>query len=159
MKNLIAVLTVLIITSASGVSAAPATKASVEKMFDIMGVSVQMKGGFESMMPVIDQQAAQLQLSSAETEQLRNIYREWFEVDLDHEVITRNFVDLYASRFTEEEVQELIEFYQSPVGQKYLKLAPQLMKAGAQIGMREAQSKEHLLLRRLEPFIKLHTMH
>jgi len=42
------------------------------------------------------------------------------------------FAEIYASVFSEEELQGLIDFYQSPVGQKFLEKQPELMKTTMQ---------------------------
>jgi len=65
-------------------------------------------------------------------------------------------ITLYAETFSEQEVHEIIAFYQTPIGQKFLEVSPDLVKQGAQIGMQEGIDKQPLLLERLEPFIAEH---
>ncbi len=129
---------------------------SIEKMFTIMGIDQQLNGGFEAMLPAVDQLASQLQLDVNANEELKNIYRSWFDNDIDRVAIKSKFVEIYAEVFNEKEINELIVFYQSPIGKKFLKKSPELMKLGAQIGMQEAQSKQHLLIERLQPFLDKH---
>ncbi len=105
------------------------------------------------MLPMVDQVASQLQLNAQEKEQLKDIYREWFENDIDRKVIKEKMIKLYAANFTTEEINELNKFYSSPVGQKFLEKSPGLMKLGAQIGMEEAQRKQAKLMERLQPFL------
>ena len=131
-------------------------KSSIVKLFSIMGVDQQMNAGFEAMLPIVDQQASQLNLSPSAKEELKNIYISWFNHDIDREEIKRKAIQLYAETFSEEEIRELIVFYQSSVGRKFLKETPRLTKMGARIGMEEARSKQYLLQQRLQPFMDVH---
>ncbi|WP_281560239.1 DUF2059 domain-containing protein [Thalassomonas sp. RHCl1] len=135
----------------------PSKKAAIEEVFVVMGMDKQIYGGFEAMMLTVEQQAARLQLNGEETEELKNIYRNWFEHDIDRVKIKAEMVELYAQTFSEKEIAELLTFYKSPTGQKLLEKSPELMKLGAQIGIEEGQLKQHLLIERVQPFIEKHT--
>ena len=115
-----------------------------------------MTGGFEAMLPVIEQMASQLQLDDAAKEELKNIYRDWFKYDFDQQAILTKLVAVYSESFTDKEINELIAFYETPTGQKFLAKSPQLMQIGAQLGMQEGQLKQALLLERLQPFLAKH---
>lgn len=135
-----------------------AGSASVEKMFKVMSMDEQLNGGFEAMLPVIDQMAAKFKLDSAGKEELLNIYRAWFNDDLDRSKIKEKIKELYAVTFSDKEIDEITKFYQTETGQKFLKKSPELMKLGAQIGMAEAQAKQSQLLNRLKPFLEKHNI-
>ena len=64
---------------------------------------------------------------------------------------------LYSNQFTVTEMNQIIEFYDTPIGQKLIQKSPELAKLGAQIGMTEAQNKQQQLLERITPFIKEHS--
>lgn len=132
--------------------------ASVEKMFKVMNMDEQLVGGFEAMLPVIDQMATKFKLDSAGKEELLNIYRAWFNDDLDRSKIKEKIKELYAATFSDKEIDEITKFYQTETGQKFLKKSPELMKLGAQIGMAEAQAKQSQLLNRLKPFFEKHNI-
>ncbi|MEZ6068091.1 MAG: DUF2059 domain-containing protein [Planctomycetaceae bacterium] len=127
---------------------------AAETLAATMDLKKQMLGGFDAMKPVIDQQAQQLRLSPEDRTEFAQIYRDWFEQDLDHAAMGQQFVELYAEEFTEEELVQLNEFYQTPLGQKLLAATPKLAQAGALVGMQEAQSKQGMLLKRMEPFLE-----
>ena len=158
MKTLPAIIIFSLVAISPPISAtdAPAQNSSIEKLFSVMGMDQQMKSGFEAMLPLVDQQAAQLKLSPGPKQELRNIYRDWFNHDIDRTVINAKIVKLYAETFSEQEINQLISFYQSPIGRKFLQESPRLTKIGAQIGMEEARAKQHLLNRRLQPFLDVH---
>jgi len=143
MKKLLhSIIIVLCFITQSSYASSSKINASVEKMFTVIGIDQQFNGGFEAMLPVVDQLAAQLKLDVNVKKELRNIYRSWFENDIDRKAMKSKIVEIYAEAFNEKEINELIVFYQSPIGQKFLKKSPELMKLGAQIGMQEAQSKQ-----------------
>ncbi len=128
----------------------------VERMFSVMDMDKQMTGGFEAMLPVIEQMAAQLKLDAAAKEELKNIYRDWFKYDFDQQAILAELVEVYSENFTDKEINELTAFYETPTGQKFLAKSPELMQIGAQLGMQEGQLKQGLLLERLQPFMAKH---
>lgn len=127
-----------------------------EELLEVMGAKDQMLGGFEAMLPVIDNMAVQFQLDAAAKAELREIYRSWFDEDLDQDRMIKEIAELYTSAFTVEELDQLIMFYKSPLGRKFLAKSPALMKEGAKIGMDEANRKQQNLLNRLGPFLKKH---
>jgi hypothetical protein len=51
----------------------------------------------------------------------------------------KEFAVIYAERFTAEELKTVTEFYRSPTGQKFIQASPELMQAGAQIGIKYSQ--------------------
>jgi len=157
MKKL-SIFLVLILSFVVNISYAnPSNKTtSIEKMFRVMGIDKQMHGGFEAMLPIVDQLSAKLKLDVNAKEELKNIYRNWFENDIDRAAMKSKFIQIYSNAFTENQIKELITFYQSPTGQIFLKKSPGLMKLGAQIGMQEGRSKEPLLIKRLKPFLDKH---
>lgn len=128
----------------------------IDEMFKVMSMEKQVEGGFEAMLPTIDQMAAQFNLNNESKEELKNTFREWFHKDLDHSKMMSELKRLYSQTFTNEEIAKITKFYQTPVGKKFLEQSPQLMKLGAQIGMQEAQSKQFKLMERVNAFMEKH---
>lgn len=129
---------------------------TAEKLLVTMKVDEQMLGGFESMLPIVNQLADNLRLNDEETDELKSIYRDWFNNDLDREGLKRQIAVVYAQTFTVDEMEDVIRFFESPTGQKLVERSPSLTQQGAQLGMNEAQTKQHLLLEKLTPFIEKH---
>lgn len=129
---------------------------TAEKLLVTMKVDEQMLGGFESMLPIVNQLADNLRLNDEETVELKNIYRNWFNNDLDREGLKRQIAVVYAQTFTVDEMEDVISFFESPTGKKLVEKSPSLTQKGAQLGMNEAQNKQHLLLEKLTPFIEKH---
>lgn len=131
-----------------------ASEEPVDEFFRVMSMEKQMLGGFEAMMPMINQMANRFQLNPAQTEELKNIFRTWFKEDMDHASVMKKMKVMYQERFTSEELQAVTAFFKTPEGKKFIDASPELMKIGAQIGMQEAQSKEYLLMERIKPFLE-----
>ncbi|MEM9602852.1 MAG: DUF2059 domain-containing protein [Pseudomonadota bacterium] len=157
MKRIITQIALVAALAVAPLHAADGDKtALIERMFAVMGLDKQMNGGFEAMLPVVENMAAQLQLNSAEKEELKNIYRAWFREDFDRDAIADRMVGLYADVFSEQELRDVITFYESPTGQKFLDASSGLMQEAAQIGMQEGMAKQDRLLERLQPFLDKH---
>jgi len=127
---------------------------AADELAELIGLKDQMESGFNAMIPIILQQAEQMNLSEDQTEELKGIYKSWFMEDFDHESTTKEIIQLYAQEFTAKELEELIAFYKTPIGIRSLKAMPQLMAKGAQIGAKEGQAKEPELMKRLKPFLE-----
>lgn len=130
---------------------------AVNELMVVMEIDKQMNGGFEAMLPAVDQLALQLSLNEEEKKELLDIYRAWFEEDIDRKKLVDGTADLYRQAFSEDEIKEMLQFFSTPTGKKVVKESPALMQKGAQLGMVEAQEKQALLLERLSPFIEKHT--
>ena len=48
-------------------------------------------------------------------------------------------IKMYADAFTAQELRDINAFYQTPTGKKTIKVIPELMSKGAQIGMERVQ--------------------
>jgi len=133
-----------------------AQEAPIDEMFRVMSMDKQLTGGFEAMLPIVNQITMQNKLDENAKEELKSIFRSWFEQDLEHEKMLNDLKSLYMQVFSNSEIREITQFYQSPVGKKFLDNSAFLMQKGAQIGMQEAQSKQFLLMERVKPFLDRH---
>ena len=137
-------------------SSAMAQTTAIDEMFEVMSMERQMAGGFEAMLPLIDKLSTQLKLNSEEEQELKGIFRTWYNEDIDRAKIMSEVKKLYAGVFTDSEIRDIIKFYQTPTGQKFLEKSPEIMKLRAQIGMQEGQNKQFKLSERLQPFFEKH---
>ncbi|MCP4323327.1 MAG: DUF2059 domain-containing protein [Alteromonadales bacterium] len=135
-----------------------AQETPVDKMFKVMSMDKQFSGGFESMLPMIDQMSVQFKLNNEDKKELKDIFRAWFDEDIDHSKIMQEMKKLYSQSFTDKEIIQITTFYQTPIGKKFLEKTPLLMKVGMQIGMKEGQSKQAQLMARIKPFLEKHSI-
>ena len=133
-----------------------AQEAAIDEMFRVMKMETQMTGGFEAMLPVVENMSAKLALNMEQEEELKEIFRTWFNEDFDKQKLVGEIKEIYTKSFSEEEIKEITRFYKTPVGKKFLELSPALMKEGARLGMLEGQQKQGKLRERIYPFLEKH---
>lgn len=59
-----------------------------------------------------------------------------FIAEINADDIVNEYIPLYDKYFTNEEIQGMIAFYQSPLGKKTLNVLPQITKDSTEIGMK-----------------------
>jgi hypothetical protein len=65
-----------------------------------------------------------------------------------------DFITLYASTYTEEELDGIIAFYKSPVGQKMMEKTPELMSKSSQITQQKMSELQPQLQQMVQDFMK-----
>ena len=53
--------------------------------------------------------------------------------EMDWNAVKKDYAELYASTFTEEELQGVIDFYKSPAGKSFVAKQPELMKKSMEL--------------------------
>jgi len=110
-------------------------QAAVQKLFDTM----HMKELFESSVTqTVDAQVKQNPMITP----YRQILLDFMHKYMDWNSLAPDITKLYMEQFTEPEIEELVKFYSTPIGQKTIKAMPELMARGAIIGQRRVQ--EHM---------------
>ena len=102
---------------------------AVGRLFRVMDMESQYEQNIESMLDLQIQQAPQLR-------PYRDVMLEFFATYMSWKSLEEEVTELYAESFTADEIYEIIEFYETPVGQKALRLMPELSARGAEIGQR-----------------------
>ena len=115
---------------------------AAQELAELLELESQMLGGASAMINAMTQQNPQLV-------QFEDVILEWAESFMTWETFGPRIVAIYANAFSEQELRELIEFYKTPTGQKTLKVMPDLMTQGAQLGMIEAQARQADLEQRI----------
>lgn len=65
-----------------------------------------------------------------------------------------DFINLYAGTYTEEELDGIIAFYKSPVGQKMMEKTPELMTKSTQIAQQKMSELQPVLNQMVQDFMK-----
>ncbi|PJC86021.1 hypothetical protein CSW98_10505 [Vibrio sp. HA2012] len=155
MKKVFGMILWLSLTCSAYANVSPETQAE-EELISVMDIERQMLGGFDAMLPMIDQLSENLQLNDSEKIELTDIYRDWFNNSFDRKKMKSMIINIYSETFSQEELEDMIQFYKTPTGKKVLEKLPGLSKAAMQFGMAEAQDKQSLLIEKLTPFIESH---
>jgi hypothetical protein len=115
---------------------------SVEKLLLLMKTDKIVDQSFEQIKPWVLQQIQQTnttQISAAQSQIIENYTGKVFNVikdEMSWDKIKEDYIQVYMSVYTQEEVQELIKFYQSPIGQKTIEKMPLLMQQSMAISQK-----------------------
>ncbi|CAA0101748.1 Uncharacterised protein [Halioglobus japonicus] len=127
--------TVFIAIALAASAVALADEASIkeaEKLLQTMGTEAALE---QSMSQMID---VQLQQNPA-LAPYKGVMMEFFNKYTSYNSLKLEMAQTYAEAFTLTELQEINAFYASEVGQKVVQVMPQLMAAGAQMGVTRVQ--------------------
>jgi hypothetical protein len=108
-------------------------KQAATDLIDLMGLERQMMGGAAAMVDAMSSQNPSLA-------PYRDVILEWSESIMTWDAFGPKMIDIYTEAFSENELRDLIVFYKTPTGQKAIKLMPELVQKGAQLGAQEAQA-------------------
>ncbi len=113
----------------------PARVAAARDLLEVTGVTKQMDGMVEAMSRGFakganaDNSEAGKKLSDQFDSSMKKL------LEYKDQMIT-DFANLYAETFTAEEMKTVADFYRSGAGAKFISMTPELMKKGAEIGMK-----------------------
>jgi uncharacterized protein len=113
----------------------PARVAAARDLLEVTGVTKQMDGMVEAMSRGFAKGA---NADNSETgKKLSDQFDSSMKKLLEYkdQMIT-DFANLYAETFTAEEMKTVADFYRSGAGAKFIAMTPELMKKGAEIGMK-----------------------
>lgn len=121
----------LLATSAAAQKKAPpdsAKMATVRQLLTLVKAPEMMEQGFESMIPA--QKAASPQIPPA--------FWDAFAARLKHDMpqLIDSLMPIYASRFTQAELDGLVKFYSSPLGKHLTDVQPAMMAESQEVGQR-----------------------
>lgn len=119
--------------------AEPATRATIEKFLQVTEAANMMDQAYQSMDQMTSQMLASTGLDTKRDKQIQQDMQEMntlVRAELSWDKLEEPLIALYGSVFSEDELQEIIAFYQSDVGQKMLKRQPELMQ-GTMVMMQE----------------------
>lgn len=117
-----------------GVSApvyANATEAA-EALLDAMNIEVVLAQSID--------QALETQIkANPSIAAMRPVFEQFFEKHMSWKSLRTDFVELYVSAFEQNELEDLIRFYETDTGKKSISLMPELLKRGSEIGAKKVQ--------------------
>jgi len=127
--RLIPVVLSLLLCSFSGASSLEKAK----ELMQLMEITEQLDSTQEQIGAFAEQMVDSQGLTQEEAEKAKRLARKSMDASFDAMIPWEEmFAEVYASVFTEPELQGIIDFYQSPVGQKFLEKQPELMQATMQ---------------------------
>jgi hypothetical protein len=111
---------------------------AAEPVYELM----DLVGSKEQMEQMSDQMVTMIVSSSPSLEPHRDEIKAWTSKYFTWEAMKEDMAVIYRKYFTDDEIKKLIEFYETPVGQKAIEVMPQLFQEGGQVGMKIAQEHQ-----------------
>ena len=130
--------TLCLLTFASVAAADENAMSSHEKaarhLIQVAGGMKNVDAGAEAMLTVVR--------GNPELAPYEDVFRAWYRKIFAAGDLEGDLAAIYMKYFTEEEMNELAAFYETPVGRKTLASLPEIVKEGAQLGMKRAKDHE-----------------
>ncbi len=127
--------------SALHVQAEPATRPTVEQFLKVTEARQMLELAYQQMEQLTAQSTGG-QPADALQQQHRQQVQALVKAELSWEQLQEPLIALYGTVFSESELQDIIEFYQSVAGQKLLKRQPELMQNTMQLMQQRMQALE-----------------
>lgn len=132
MKTTLILLTFMVSISLYAVDNQEERLEKAKELVSAMQMTKAMDSSFEQIVQFSDQMVDAQNLSAEEAAKAKELSKKSMEITFakvkNIDWVTM-FSEIYAEVFSQKELQELINFYLSPIGQKMIEKQPQLMQA------------------------------
>ncbi len=147
-KALVTAVLVIVVGSLCTVAEAY-TKSHIRAAEELLLVMEMPEMVSEMVDMVIESQFQQI----PEMAQLEDVFRNFFAKHFSWERLRNHYIQIYVEAFTEQELREIIAFYQTETGKKLLRLGPELtsksMILGQEIVIEHMPELEQMILEQL----------
>ncbi len=116
-------------------------KKAVERLLTITKVDKQIEPMFHQMKNMVFNQYKNIDLTPDKKsilEKHTNRMFDLFSEEMSWDKMKNDYINLYVSAYTEQEINGLIQFYETPLGQKFIEKMPQLMQSSVQLSQQYA---------------------
>lgn len=136
--------------AAQQLPADPASREQVMELFDALEVTQQMNSMMETMQKTMRQAAPSSDLTQQQKTDLDKLDKELYVKIMNSDLLSNMveaMIPVYQRHFTHADVQAIINFYSSPVGQKLLHEQPQILKEIMPQLMSQTQQRMEAILK------------
>ena len=116
---------------------------TLNTMFEVSGAYAQYTVGIEQMMEVM--RSAYPGIENASWDALKDEF-----LNTSSQELVEMLTPVYRKHLTEQDLKDLIAFYQTPAGQKYAAVSPQIMAESMQVGQAWGMSLGEKFAKKLE---------
>ena len=116
---------------------------AVEELFSLMKTAELLSSLTVQTKQMVLQQIKQMDIPKGQEPILEKYMGRIVDVineDMSWERAKDDYIALYTRHFSEDEIEDLIQFYKSPIGMKFIEKMPQIMKESLEIGQRRSQN-------------------
>jgi hypothetical protein len=125
----------------------PAKEADIRKLLQVTGTAALLEQTMQTMEKNVKPMMTQALPAGEYREKLVDLFFDKFHAKLDLQKFLDLAVPIYDKYLSDEEIKGLIQFYQTPLGQKALKALPQLTEELGEAGrkMGETLGRESMM--------------
>jgi hypothetical protein len=128
-------------------------RALAAKLIDMTNGKDTMRAGFDAVIDTVIENMHQHGMPQAGVDEIKAAVNKWYDSEINFDDIRPKMVDLYVKDFSEDDLKQILAFYESPVGQKAIKNLPSVMREGAMIAQEYTKAKIPSLNAQLTPIL------
>ena len=128
----------------------PAKEADIRRLIEMTGGNGMGKQMGQSIMEQIQPALEGMLPAGARREEILKAFRTEFELRFDPGELTGLMIPIYDKHMDHKEIQELLTFYQTPLGQRLLKALPEIMMESQAVGSRWSEKIFQDVIRQME---------
>jgi hypothetical protein len=121
----------------------PAKEADIRQLMDVTGTKDLGKQLMDAGIAQFRASVTESQPDNPRAKQFADAFAQRFEKHFDPHALTETVIPIYDKHLSSEDLRELLEYYQSPFGQRMLKVLPEVAResqaAGFKLGQKAAQ--------------------
>jgi hypothetical protein len=146
----------LLLTSTLLVADEVSHRKAAEEMLKLTDPGENMKIGFRAAAEPTLKQMRQDGFSEEAVREVEETLRAWLKTEMKPEEFYPKIVRVYMEQFTEAELRDLIAFYLTPTGKKFVSTLPTVTQKSMQIAHEYVQSKGASLNARIRAIVQKH---
>jgi len=121
----------------------PAKEADIRQLMDVTGTKDLGKQLMDAGIAQFRASVTESQPDNPRAKQFADAFAQRFEKHFDPHALTETVIPIYDKHLSSEDLRELLAYYQSPFGQRMLKVLPEVAResqaAGFKLGQKAAQ--------------------
>lgn len=143
MKSLVISFLMVLLVSTIAFSQTASHKAKTKELFKVMNMN-------KSYGAIIDQTMSQMVSQNAALSSKEAALKAFFEKYMSWNALEEDMINLYATEFTEKEIEDMTIFYKTETGKKTIEKMPILFSKGAMIGQQKVMEHQAELMQMLQ---------
>lgn len=162
MRRYVAVLVIVLTLGCCCARADEASKrAKAEQLFGLLRMDTMMdqllSGVKKQVQQITESMPGTDQATPEQKKQITDFQQRVMDVvsqKIGWKALEPDFINLYASTYTEEELDGIVAFYKSPIGQKMIEKTPELTAKSTQITQQKMSELQPVLSQMVQDFMK-----
>lgn len=127
------------VSSAAPADVDPAMEADILELLKLTGATANTHAIMVKMGSDMRENLRKTLPPSPRRDEILDAFFKKFNAKANPDELTRLLVPLYAKYLTRDDVKSLVQFYQSPAGQHFIHVMPQMMQEGYMVGSQWGQ--------------------